>query len=79
MLHSRDSSSVLFSRDEFKNLFGRNFDPNTDAVFVMNGDGMGIPVHVDGCVYFRDSGTIYATFGAVWNGDIRINYLVAMA
>lgn len=79
VLHSGDSSSVLFSRNEFKNLFGRNFNQNTDAVFVMNGDGIGIPVHVDGCVYFGDSGTIYATFGDVWNGDIRINYLVALA
>lgn len=78
VLHSRDSSSVLFSRDEFKNMFGRNFNPSTDAVFVMNGDGIGIPVHVDGCIYFRDSGTIYATFGAVWTGDIRINYMVAL-
>lgn len=79
VLHSRDSSSVLFSRDEFKNLFGRAFDPNTDAVFVMNGDGVDIPVHVDGCTYLRDSGAIYVTFGAVWTGAIRINYMVALA
>ena len=60
-------------------MFGRSFDPNTDAVFAMNGDGIYIPVHVDGCTYFRDSGAIYVTFDRVWSRDIRINYMVALA
>lgn len=79
VLGSTDSSSVLFSRNEFQKLFGRDFDRNTDVVLVMNGDGVTIPVHVDGCQYFGDTGDIYVTFDRTWNSAIRINYAVALA
>lgn len=79
MLRSSDDSCILFSREDFKKLFGRYFDRNTDVVLAMSGDGKDIPVHVDGCQYFGDSGDIYVTFDRVWYKDIRINYLVAMA
>ena len=79
VLRSSDSSCILFSREDFKKLFGRDFDRNTDAVFAMNGDGIKVPVHVDGCVYFEDTGSIYATFDRVWSNEIRINYMVALA
>ena len=79
MLRSSDSSCILFSREDFKKLFGRDFDKNTDVVLVMNGEGKDIPVHVDGCQYLGDSGAIYVTFDRGWYQNIRINYLVAMA
>lgn len=79
VLRSSDSSCILFSREDFKKLFGRDFDKNTDAVVAMNGDGIKVPVHVDGCVYFEDTGSIYATFDRVWKNEIRINYMVALA
>lgn len=79
MLQSSDTSCILFSRNEFKQLFGRDFDKNTDVVFAMNGDGVVSQVHVDGCVYFSNSGDIYVTFDRSWSGLIRVNYLVAMA
>lgn len=79
VLRSSDSSCILFSRDEFKKLFGSDFNQNTDVVFVMNGDGSSSQAHVDGCVYFTDSDTIYATFDRSWSGLIRVNYMVALA
>lgn len=79
VLQSSDDSCILFYREEFRKLFGRDFDYTTDAVFAMNGDGKGIPVHVDGCTYMTDSGVIYATLDRVWNKSIRINYMVALA
>lgn len=79
VLRSSDSSCILFSRNEFKQLFGRDFNQNTDVVLVMNGDGMSSQAHVDGCVYFADSDTIYATFDRSWSGLIRVNYMVALA
>ena len=78
VLQSSDDSCILFYREEFRKLFGRDFDYTTDAIFVMNGDGKGIPVHVDGCIYMTDSGVIYATLDRVWNKPIRINYMVAL-
>ena len=79
VLRSSDSSCILFSRNEFKQLFGRDFNQNTDVVLVMNGDGMSSQAHVDSCVYFADSDTIYATFDRSWSGLIRVNYMVALA
>lgn len=79
VLNSRDSSCVLFSRNEFQKLFGRGFDQETDVVLAMNGDGLNIPVHVDGCQYFGDTGDIYVTFDRAWHNAIRINYAVALA
>ena len=79
MLQSSDDSCILFSREEFRKLFGRDFDRNTDVVFAMNGDGKGIPVHVDGCTYAEDSDAIYATFDRHWSSGIRVNYMVALA
>ena len=79
VLRSSDSSCILFSRNEFKQLFGRDFNQNTDVVLVMNGDGMSSQAHVDGCVYLEDSDTIYATFDRSWYGLIRVNYMVALA
>ena len=79
VLRSSDSSCILFSREEFRKLFGRDFDRNTDVVLAMSGDGENIPVHVDGCQYLGDSGVIYVTFDRGWYKEIRINYLVALA
>lgn len=79
ILKSSNDSCVLFSREEFKKLFGRSFNQNTDAVFVMNGDGKDIPVHIDGCTYLADQGAIYANFDRVWLSAIRVNYMVALA
>lgn len=79
VLLSSDSSCILFSREEFRKLFGRNFDRNTDVVLAMSGDGENIPVHVDGCQYLGGSGVIYVTFDRSWNREIRINYLVVLA
>lgn len=79
VLRSSDSSCILFSRNEFKQLFGRDFNQNTDVVIAMNGDGVSSQAHVDGCVYFSDSDTIYATFDRSWSGLIRVNYMVALA
>ena len=79
MLQSADSSCILFSREEFRKLFGRDFDRNTDVVLAMSGDGKGIPVHVEGCTYIEESGAIYATFDRYWSGAIRVNYMVSLA
>jgi hypothetical protein len=79
VLQSSDSSCILFYREEFRKLFGRDFDKNTDVVLAMNGDGRGIPVHVEGCTYLEDSGVIYATFDRHWSNAIRVNYMVVLA
>lgn len=79
VLNSSDDSCVLFSRDEFPRLFGRAFNQDTDVVMAMNGDGVGIPVHVGGCTYISDTGTIYVNFDRKWDKAIRINYAVALA
>lgn len=79
VLNSNDSSCVLFSRNEFQQLFGKVFDRDTDVVLAMSGDGFNIPVHVDGCQYFNNTGDIYVTFDRVWHNAIRINYAVALA
>lgn len=79
ILRSSNDSCILFSREEFRKLFGRYFNQNTDAVFVMNGDGKDIPVHIDGCTYLVAQGDIYANFDRVWSSAIRVNYMVALA
>lgn len=79
VLNSKDDSCILFSREEFRKLFGRDFNRDTDAVFAMSGDGADIPVHIDGCTYLGDSGAIYVTFDRVWTRAIRANYMVALA
>ncbi|UVX33598.1 MAG: hypothetical protein [Bacteriophage sp.] len=79
VLSSADDSCVLFSRDEFLRLFGRAFNRDTDVVMAMNGDGIGIPVHVEGCTYLSNTGAIYANFDRKWDKAIRINYAVALA
>lgn len=79
VVNSADDSCILFSRDEFVKLFGRAFNRDTDVVTVMNGDGVGIPVHVEGCTYLSNTGAIYANFDRKWDKAIRINYAVALA
>lgn len=79
VLNSEDDSCALFSRDEFIRLFGRAFNQNTDVVMVMSGDGVGIPVHVEGCTYLSNTGAIYVNFDRKWDKAIRINYAVALA
>lgn len=79
VLSSADDSCVLFSRDEFPKLFGRAFNRDTDVVMAMNGDGIGIPVHVEGCTYLGDTGAIYVNFDRKWDKAIRISYAVALA
>lgn len=79
VMNSKDDSCILFSREEFKKLFGRDFNRDTDAVFAMNGDGEDIPVHIDGCTYLGDSGAIYVNFDRAWTRAIRANYMVALA
>ena len=79
VLRSTDDSCILFSREEFKELFGRDFNRDTDAVFAMNGDGKNIPVHISGCTYLGDSGAIYVNFDRTWTSAVRVNYMVALA
>lgn len=79
VLNSADNSCALFSRDEFIRLFGRAFNQNTDVVMAMSGDGVNIPVHVQGCTYLSNTGAIYVNFDRTWNKAIRINYAVALA
>ena len=79
VLNSKDNSCILFSREEFKGLFGRDFNRDTDAVFAMNGDGKDIPVHISGCTYLGDSGAIYVNFDRTWTSAVRANYMVALA
>lgn len=79
VLNSADDSCVLFSRDEFLRLFGRAFNRDTDVVMAMSGDGVGIPVHVEGCTYLNNTGAIYVNFDRKWDKAIRINYAVALA
>lgn len=79
VLNSADDSCVLFSRDEFLRLFGRAFNLDTDVVMAMSGDGVGIPVHVEGCTYLNNTGAIYVNFDRKWDKAIRINYAVALA
>lgn len=79
VLNSNDDSCSLFSRDEFIKLFGRAFNQNTDVVMAMSGDGVGIPVHVEGCTYLGNTGAIFVNFDRKWDKAIRINYAVALA
>lgn len=79
VLHSTDDSCILFSRKDFRELFGRDFNRDTDAVFAMNGDGKDIPVHIGGCTYLGDSGAIYVNFDRTWTSALRVNYMVALA
>ena len=79
VLNSTDDSCALFSRDEFLRLFGRAFNRDTDVVMVMNGDGVGIQVHVEGCTYLSNTGAIFVNFDRKWDKAIRINYAVALA
>lgn len=79
VLNSSDDSCALFSSDEFPRLFGRAFNRDTDVVMAMNGDGVGIPVHVEGCTYISNTGTIYVNFDRKWDKAIRISYAVALA
>lgn len=79
VLNSKDDSCILFSREEFKKLFGRDFNRDTDAVFAMNGDGKNIPVHIGGCTYLGDSGAIHVNFDRTWTSAVRVNYMVALA
>lgn len=45
----------------------------------MSGDGVGIPVHVEGCTYLSNTGAIFVNFDRKWDKVIRINYAVALA
>lgn len=79
VLRCSDDSCLLFSRDEFLKLFGRAFNRDKDVVMAMNGDGVVIPVHVEGCTYLSDTGDMYVNFDRKWDKAIRINYVVALA
>lgn len=79
VLQSTDDSCILFSREEFRELFGRDFNQDTDAVFAMNGDGKNIPVHINGCTYLGDTEAIYVNFDRTWTSAVRANYMVALA
>lgn len=79
VLNGAGDSRMMFSSDEFRELFGRDFKNTTDVVLLMNGDGVNIPVHVDGCTYVKDTKSIWANFDRSWNSEIRINYLVVLA
>lgn len=79
VLKGSGDSCMLFSGDEFRKLFGRDFNQTTDVVLLMNGDGVNIPVHVDGCTYLKDTKSIWVNFDRSWNSAVRINYLVVLA
>lgn len=75
---SSDDAVRMWTPAEFAAKFGRVFDGAKDCVCVMNADGKANNAHVDGATWIDGDG-LYAVFDRTVNGNIRINWLVALA
>lgn len=69
----------MFTNNEFISKFGRSFNHTTDFIDVISGDCNKIPVHVEGTQLDPIEKNVFAVFDRVWNGSIRLNYIVALA
>ena len=71
---ANDTSVLMWTNSEFGQLFGPYMGEST-FIGVTNGDGNATGVHVDGVTYVPGEG-IFAVFDNVFNGRLRINWLV---
>lgn len=68
----------LFTKSEFKAMFGRAFDMSKDYIGVMNADGSASNTYLDSVTYFT-SGNIWAGVPGGADGyTIRLNYIVVL-
>lgn len=66
----------LITKDELRELFGSEFDPQRLTIITNNGDALITDVHLYEPEYWKDSGNYYQYYYPKVAGDCRINYLM---
>ena len=70
--------AFVFSGVDFKNTFGRSFDPSKDYVGVMNGDGDADNYYLTSVTYWGHSGNLWVGVPGGNGNTIRLNYIVVL-
>lgn len=75
-LRGSDDYIQLITKDELRELFGSEFDPQRLTIITNNGDALITDVHLYEPEYWKDSGNYYQYYYPKVAGDCRINYLM---
>lgn len=79
VIHTTQSWGTLFTKNEFIQSFGREFNNSRDGMCVMNGDANANNITVLGISYFPRDCSLVVALSANGNGAFRINYTVMLA
>ena len=79
MINTFESWGILFTGNEFKSTFGREFNAAYDSISVMNGDGKANNTTVFGVTYYSSDKTLVVALSNKGSGSFRINYTVVLA
>ncbi len=66
----------LFTKDELRELFGSEFNPQRLTIITNNGDALIAAVHLYEPEYWQSSGSYYQYYYPKITRDCRINYLM---
>ena len=66
----------LFTKDELRELFGSEFDPQRLTIITNNGDALITNIHLYEPEFWQSSGSYYQYYYPKIAGDCRINYLM---
>ena len=66
----------LFTKDELRELFGSEFNPQRLTIITNNGDALIAAVHLYEPEYWQSSGSYYQYYYPKITRDFRINYLM---
>lgn len=77
IITSSGGDARLFTADEFKSVFGREFSASTDYIGVMNADGTANGSYLTTAYYSSASRNLWVNGGN--DGALRVNYLVFLA
>lgn len=75
-LRGSDDYIQLITKDELRELFGSEFDPQRLTIITNNGDALITDVHLYEPEYWKDSGNYYQYYYPKVAGDCRINYFM---
>lgn len=68
---------MVFSKEQFKDIAGREFDNGKDCISVINADGHASGAFVMGVIYDPNTKHIDANLSGT-TGAIRLNYIITL-
>lgn len=68
---------LLWTKQQFRDNFNKDFNPGNDCVLVMNGDALSNEHYLSGVSYYTSSQSLWVrTWDGGGSGSLRVNYVV---